>query len=440
MPASQTPTLAPARRRGAPTIAMPVAEPPAPQPNVIAFPATPEAQWAAYRAAIQAGDDSQNWRRQDNGIRRLTDAELQRENELKAHKAAEREARELDVAIARRAAEEAERIAAAERQRLAAIAETERKAAWEAGAPAREAERIAREAERAEAQRLADEAEERIADEAYEAKAFPVTSGADLARRGPVPYILRKTLPAACVGLIYGASGAMKSFAAIYIATGFSYDGQTVLGLTPRNRGRTLIVAAEGSGGMPKRLAGARQALGIPAAAPHMIDVREGAVDMLNDEAVDRLATLAVRGGYKLVIIDTLAKCITGADENSNGLLGKALENLERVRDAAECVVLVIHHSNAHGDSRGATALPNGADVHFKIELVRGQVRISNPKTKDDEPWAEPKFLTPTKVTLEGHNWLDEDGQPEETLALEFEDGPPASVDTKPTRRRGTQS
>jgi RecA-family ATPase len=59
---------------------------------------------------------------------------------------------------------------------------------------------------------------------------------------------------------------------------------------------------------------------------------------------VGELAAIITAQRYVLVVIDTLARCMVGADENSARDMGEAIDALDRLRRAAGSCVLPVHH------------------------------------------------------------------------------------------------
>jgi hypothetical protein len=91
--------------------------------------------------------------------------------------------------------------------------------------------------------------------------------------------------------------------------------------------------------------------------------------------------------GYGFVIVDTLARCAVGADENSARDMGIVVDSLTRVRDATpdgSGVVLAVHHSGKDGKtSRGSSALEAGVDTVYFTEARGSLVTASRTKRKD---------------------------------------------------------
>ncbi len=88
-----------------------------------------------------------------------------------------------------------------------------------------------------------------------------------------------------------------------------------------------------------------------------------------------------------LVIVDTFARCIVGADENSARDVGIAVDNLYRLRDATATVngtVLVLHHTGKDGSTiRGSSALEGGCDTVYQVEGDTRNLKLYRTKRKD---------------------------------------------------------
>jgi hypothetical protein len=89
-----------------------------------------------------------------------------------------------------------------------------------------------------------------------------------------------------------------------------------------------------------------------------------------------------------LIVLDTLARCIPGADENSAQDVGRAVAAIDRIRAATGATVLLIHHTGKNGDSeRGSSALRGAADTMLAVSNDDGLIRVECAKQKDDVPF-----------------------------------------------------
>ena len=88
------------------------------------------------------------------------------------------------------------------------------------------------------------------------------------------------------------------------------------------------------------------------------------------------LAALIVWGGYSFVILDTLARCMVGADENSAKDCGVVVDAMTRLlgrTPGGRGVILGVHHAGKDGKTlRGSSAFEGAADtVYFTSRDAR---------------------------------------------------------------------
>lgn len=145
------------------------------------------------------------------------------------------------------------------------------------------------------------------------------------------------------VALLYGASGAGKSFAALDIA----------MSVTSRRRwfgrdvtnGGALYVVAEGAGGIGQRTEAWMTHHGTEGTVTWLPE----AVNIYSPQWASALAELVADLQPVLVVVDTFARCIVGADENSARDVGQAVAHLDQIRRAAGCCVLIVHQLELTG-------------------------------------------------------------------------------------------
>ena len=106
-------------------------------------------------------------------------------------------------------------------------------------------------------------------------------------------------------------------------------------------------------------------------------------VNLRDAGQVAELCELAA--GCSLVVIDTLARCLVGADENSARDMGEAVDALYRLRDATgDGTVLAVHHTGKDGETtRGSSALEAGVDTVYKTKGDARLIELERTKRKD---------------------------------------------------------
>ncbi|EAA8640591.1 hypothetical protein DZ685_13970 [Salmonella enterica] len=184
-------------------------------------------------------------------------------------------------------------------------------------------------------------------------------------------YILKHFLPAQSLCSIYGPSGSYKSFLAVswacHIAAGKSWAGKKV---TP---GAVLYVVGEGGVGVPRRIRAWEQVHGKQAENLWLVNrpvfpVRESEVTevLLAARQIEAECGVSVR----MVVIDTLARCFGGNDENDARDMGAFIEGCDVIKQKTGATVLVVHHSGkdeAKG-ARGSSSFRAALDTEFNVK------------------------------------------------------------------------
>jgi len=181
-----------------------------------------------------------------------------------------------------------------------------------------------------------------------------------------VSWLVKHTVPADSIGIIFGGSGTFKSFIALdmalHVAHGLEWLGKKT------KKGAVLIVAAEGGAGLWKRIVAwhRKRRLKWTDAAVYVVPV---SVDLTADSAGVTVAAEALGIKPDLVIIDTLSQTFNG-EENSAGEIASYLREIGLwFRASWQCAVLVVHHTGhvATERPRGSSALRSNVDFMFGV-------------------------------------------------------------------------
>lgn len=216
----------------------------------------------------------------------------------------------------------------------------------------------------------------------------------------PMP-LIHDTIDLGTVVLLAGYWGTCKSFLAqdwsACIATGKPWQARTV------EKHKILYLAGEGAFGLYDRFT-SWQTGWQTQVDPTMFDVLPIAPNLGRLTAVAELCELVANGGYGFVVIDTLAKCMVGLDENSAQDMGKIVEALYRIRTAtvdSRGTVLAVHHTGKDKvTTRGSSALEGGVDCVYKTEGSPEEVKLTREKRKDGPTHDELKLeLSPVEYT-----------------------------------------
>jgi hypothetical protein len=233
---------------------------------------------------------------------------------------------------------------------------------------------------------------------------FPTLSILDIANLPPPTWLVDNFIPEHGLSFIYGKPGKGKSFftldLALTIAHGMSWHGREAV------QGGVLYVAGEGRGGYRNRVRGWHQhnGLDMDEAPFRLLPV---AVNMMDAASVARLVRTiqASVQSARLVIIDTVARALPGAEENASKEMGLFVAACAAVQETCKVAVIGVHHSGKDEERgmRGSSALEGAGDcvVHLKREDDSQIITVAVEKQKDGEA------IAPMTFELEKVEWLD---------------------------------
>lgn len=273
---------------------------------------------------------------------------------------------------------------------------------------------------------------------------FGALTLADLGKPGPeYEHLVKGILTRGETSMLVGPSGSGKSFLATHIglciARGADFMKVSSGGgreVAPKVRkGGVLYIAGEGARGLKKRLRAYLKHWGVdPSDVPFVLLTLP--VDLHgSDEPTQYLIQEAVHYSQKfqaehgvpieLVVIDTLSASSPGANENTSEDVSRILGRCNRVREALNAAVMLVHHMNADGTkARGHTSL--GANVDSVIEVKKTELKDRHQpsgrlirtakitKQKDGDSDISWRFVLPS-VEL----GLDADGDPITSCVVE---------------------
>lgn len=205
-----------------------------------------------------------------------------------------------------------------------------------------------------------------------------VYQAGDVPGADKMPWYIYGVLPKAEVGLVFGESGAGKSFWILDLLASMANQEQWN-GKPIEENCRCLYVACEDLYGAVHRLKAYTSVSGVDMHELN-IDIDLDGIDLLSGESTAKLVTYCVKAKkhYGLIVIDTLARATIGADENSSKDMGVALANCKRLHDHTGAMVLLVHHAGKDSSkgARGWSGLKGNQDV--QIEIVRdGEYRAA---------------------------------------------------------------
>jgi hypothetical protein len=176
------------------------------------------------------------------------------------------------------------------------------------------------------------------------------------------------------VSITFGDTNCGKTFftldMALHVAMGKEWNGKQV------KQGAVLYIAAEGGGGIKKRISAFKRAFHLESSdipfrlLSSSIDLRNGADAPLLISEI-KAEGARINGKFVLVVIDTLSRALSGGNENDSKDMGSLIKNLDRIRDATGAHVNVVHHSgkNQAQGARGHSNLKCAVDTEIEISM-----------------------------------------------------------------------
>ena len=177
------------------------------------------------------------------------------------------------------------------------------------------------------------------------------------------------------LNVIYGKPKMGKTFVgldlAMCVATGSYWHG------TPVEKANVLYIAAEGVNYYAPRLRAWQQINNIHN-PPEGFTVFNGRIDLLDAGAVAELHSIIEEQEIGLVVPDTLARCMPGAEENSSQSMGIAVDNMTAIARATGTTFCAIHHSGKDESKglRGSSALLGALDSSLVLKASGNGIRL----------------------------------------------------------------
>jgi len=187
--------------------------------------------------------------------------------------------------------------------------------------------------------------------------------------------------------VMFGPSGSGKTFLSASIALGLTTGGNWFT--TACQSGPVLYVNADGGIGFKERVVAWEQEMGLT--HPFEFLVIQEAVNLMQTseviEVVEKIKQQPEAAWPKLVVIDTLARCMAGGDENSTGDMGIVIRNCNYLQRELKCTVLLVHHTGwAEGERmRGNSSLHAAADAVIRVVNEAGIHRVSCEKQRNGD-------------------------------------------------------
>ncbi len=216
--------------------------------------------------------------------------------------------------------------------------------------------------------------------------------------------LIQGLLPEKALAAIIGPSNTGKSSLVLGLSAAVAM-GNPFRGLRVRQCA-VLYVATEGAHGLNNRISALLQtgalaptaALGIVTAS---VDLCSSSTDSLR--IINACAGLEAKTGRQvgLVVIDTVARAMNGADENSGADMGRFLASAEDIKTQTGATVLLIHHAgkDASKGARGHSSFRAALDTEITVDGANNPRTVTVTKQRDLAP-LEPFAFNLSPVTL----------------------------------------
>ena len=234
-------------------------------------------------------------------------------------------------------------------------------------------------------------------------------------------WIIQGWLEQETFAVAFGKPAAGKTFVvldmALCVAAGKDFHSR------PVKQGPVFYIAGEGHNGFARRAAAWSKAnetslkdLPFFKSNRNIVMTDPTSVAELHDTIEEMAAEF---GKPELIVVDTLARAMGSADENSTQEMGAFIRTIDDIRDDFGCTFLAVHHTG-HGNqdrARGSSSLLGAVDAEMRIEKKENEagsiVLVECTKMKDaQEP--DPQAFIHRTVDL-----IDADLEPTSSVVLE---------------------
>lgn len=244
-------------------------------------------------------------------------------------------------------------------------------------------------------------------------RTFEAVPVSEWVQRPPPQWLIHDFLPKADLAMVYGASGAGKSFLALdismAIATGMMWRERDTV------QGSVLWIAAEAAGSVRNRA--------LAHALHNDLSLDEADLWIIGDtpnltlpEDVRALGQVAVDIKPELIVVDTLSAAAGGANENSGEDMAIVLAACRTLHKITGALVMIVHHAGKD-ETRGARGWSGiKAAMQTEIEVRHeptGERAVRVMKQRDgEEDLSFPFRLLPVAL-------MEVDGKPQVSCAVE---------------------
>ncbi len=184
-------------------------------------------------------------------------------------------------------------------------------------------------------------------------------------------YLVESEIPEKGLVALYGASGSGKTFTSLNYAL-----------LIAQNK-PVVYIAGEGLSGYTKRIDAWLEHHNIDRDKLDFYLFSEP-VNLLDADELRKFIEDVREKSPALIVVDTLARCMVGGDENSSRDMGQFINGCDRIKNELNATVLIVHHTGKRGASeRGSSALRGACDIMIELKNSTGVIELTCTKAKD---------------------------------------------------------
>ncbi len=214
---------------------------------------------------------------------------------------------------------------------------------------------------------------------------FRILSEHEFLNRPPAKFVVDDFLVEGSLAAVVSPPDIGKTFLALDLSYSIAAGCETFLGKKLFTYGPIVYVIGEGLGRFPYRVKAWRERRNESDPLPTYWVTQP--VDLVDEKAGLAFMRQVAPIKPKLIVFDTLSRCIAGADENNQKDMSAAIHMCDELRQRTGAIVLLLHHTRKDGQvERGSTVIRGAVDTMvFLEEKTRGVIKLNVDRQKDGD-------------------------------------------------------